>query len=232
MISIRQSEQRGAFDHGWLKTKHTFSFGNYFDRNQMHFRSLRVINEDFVAAESGFPRHPHQNMEILTYIVSGELTHTDSLGHREVIKRGDVQYTNAGSGIEHSEFNEHPAQTVHLLQIWIMPKDKDLAPAYSYKHIGEAAKQNALCLLASPNAEDNVVWLNQDAYIYASILEPGNKLEHKLAKDRGVWLQLISGSLQVNEIALEAGDAAKIEDVDQLTISASETAEFLLFDLA
>lgn len=232
MISIRQSEQRGAFDHGWLKTKHTFSFGNYFDRNQMHFRSLRVINEDFVAPESGFPRHPHQNMEILTYIVSGELTHTDSLGHREVIKRGDVQYTNAGSGIEHSEFNEHPAQTVHLLQIWIMPKDKDLAPAYSYKHIGDAAKQNKLCLLASPNVEDNVVWLNQDARIYASILEPGNKLEHKVEKDRGVWLQLISGSLQVNDTALEAGDAAKIEDVDQLTISANETAEFLLFDLA
>ncbi|NCQ40905.1 MAG: pirin family protein, partial [Cyanobacteria bacterium] len=132
MITVRKSEARGAANHGCLDTKHSFSFGDYLDRTQMNFRSRRVLNEDIVAPEMGFPLHPHKNAEILTYIVSGELTHTDSLGHREIIKRGDVQYTNAGSGIEHSEINQHSSEAVHLLQIWILPKDQNTTPAYSY----------------------------------------------------------------------------------------------------
>src|SRR5256714_2733369 len=232
MITIRKSEERGHFDFGWLDTYHTFSFDQYYDPAYMHFRSLRVINEDRVALGKGFPTHSHRDMEIITYILSGSLEHRDSMGNGSVIRPGDVQRMTAGSGVSHSEFNPSESEPVHLLQIWIMPNAQNLAPGYEQKFFSEEGRQNTLRMIASPEGNDSSVKINQDARVYASIVEPETKLIHNLKENRYAWLQVARGSVSVNDLELNQGDGAAINREDRLVISAKDRAELLLFDLA
>ena len=232
MITIRKSEDRGHFNHGWLDTYHTFSFDQYFDAAHMHFRSLRVINEDRVAAAHGFPTHSHRDMEIITYILAGELQHRDSMGNGSVIRPGDVQRMTAGSGVSHSEFNPSPAEACHLLQIWIMPNARNLAPSYEQKFFSEAERENKLCLMVSNVADDGAVTINQDARVYGSLLTAGQGVAHQLSPGRSAWIQLARGSLTVKGEALKAGDGAAVSEESLLAITAAHDSEFLLFDLA
>jgi redox-sensitive bicupin YhaK (pirin superfamily) len=232
MITIRKSEERGRSNYGWLDTKYSFSFSGYYDPRHMHFRTLRVINEDKVAGGGGFPTHDHDNMEIITYVLSGSLEHADSMGNGSVIGRGDVQRMSAGSGITHSEFNPSPKEPVKLLQIWLFPETKDIEPSYEQKHFSDDDKRNQLREIVSGSPTDGAMKMHQDATMYASILESGQTVTHTLASGRSAWLQLISGSLTLNGVELKAGDAAAVGEETVLTITASETAEFLLFDLA
>ncbi|HXI24158.1 MAG TPA: pirin family protein [Pyrinomonadaceae bacterium] len=232
MITIRKSEDRGHLDHGWLDTYHTFSFDQYYDPAHTHFRTLRVINEDRVAQGKGFPTHSHRDMEIITYILSGSLEHRDSMGNGSVIRPGDVQRMTAGTGVAHSEFNPSASEPVHLLQIWIMPGARNLAPGYEQKFFSEEDRQNKLRLIASPEGSDGSVKINQDARVYASIVEPETKLTHDLKKNRYAWLQVTRGSVGLNDVALNQGDGAAINREDKLEISARDRAELLLFDLA
>lgn len=197
----------------------------------MGYRSLRVINEDFVAPGMGFGEHPHEDMEIITYIVSGQLAHKDSTGNAETINPGDIQYMSAGSGIFHSEFNPSKANPVHLLQIWILPEQRDLPPRYDQKHFTPDTRRNVLRLVASHDGRDGSIRVNQDMSLYASLLDESKSVTHTLAKGRGAWLQLIKGELRVNDATLAAGDGIAIEDEASLTITATRSAEFLLFDL-
>ncbi len=231
MLTLRPSVERGHFNHGWLDTFHTFSFSRYIDRNHMGYRSLRVINEDFVAAGMGFGEHPHEDMEIITYIVSGQLAHKDSTGNAETINPGDIQYMSAGSGIFHSEFNPSKTSPVHLLQIWILPEQRDLPPRYDQKHFAPESRRNVLRLVASHDGRDGSIRVHQDMSLYASLLDEGQTLTHALTAGRGAWLQLIKGELRVNGKTIAAGDGVAIEDEASLTITASQSAEFLLFDL-
>jgi redox-sensitive bicupin YhaK (pirin superfamily) len=232
MITIRKSEDRGHLNYGWLDTYHTFSFDQYYDAAHMHFRTLRVINEDRVAAGKGFPTHSHRDMEIITYILSGSLEHRDSMGNGSVIRPGDVQRMTAGTGVAHSEFNPDESEPVHLLQIWIMPNARNLTPGYEQKFFSEEARQNTLRLIASPDGTDGSVKINQDARVYATIVEPDTKLTHDLKENRYAWLQVARGSVSVNDVELNQGDGAAIDREDNLSISARDRAEVLLFDLA
>ena len=232
MITIRKSEDRGHLNYGWLDTYHTFSFDQYYDPAHMHFRTLRVINEDRVAPGKGFPTHSHRDMEIITYILSGSLEHRDSMGNGSVIKPGDVQRMTAGTGVSHSEFNPSESEPVHLLQIWIMPSARNLAPGYEQKSFSEEERQNKLLMIASAEGSDGSVKINQDAQVYASIVEPDAKLIHNLKEDRYAWLQVARGSVSVNDVELNQGDGAAVNREDRLVISASDRAELLLFDLA
>ena len=232
MITIRKSEDRGHLNYGWLDTYHTFSFDQYYDPAHMHFRSLRVINEDRVAPAKGFPTHSHRDMEIITYILSGSLEHRDSMGNGSVIRPGDVQRMTAGTGVAHSEFNPDPSEPVHLLQIWIMPNARNLTPGYEQKFFSEEERQNKLRLIASPEGSDGSVKINQDAQVYASIMEPATKLTHVLKENRQAWLQVVRGTVSVNEVEVSQGDGAAINREDNLAISATDRAELLLFDLA
>ena len=232
MITIRKSEERGHLNYGWLDTYHTFSFDQYYDSAHMHFRTLRVINEDRVAPGKGFPTHSHRDMEIITYILSGTLEHRDSMGNGSVIKPGDVQRMTAGTGVAHSEFNPDESEPVHLLQIWIMPNARNLAPGYEQKFLSEEDRQNKLCLMASPDGSDGSVKINQDARVYASVIEPDTKLTHNLKESRHAWLQVVRGTVSVNEVELNQGDGAAINREDSLIIRAGDLAELLLFDLA
>ncbi len=233
MLTLRPSAARGHLNFGWLDTFHTFSFGEYRDPAHMGFRALRVINQDVVSPSNGFDTHPHRDMEIVTYVLSGELSHKDSSGGRGVLRRGDVQHMTAGSGIQHSEANDSPTEPVHLLQIWLFPRAKGLTPAYDQKHWTDDAKRNTLALLASPTGDRGSLTIQQDASIFASILEPGRSLTHALAPGRHAWLQLITGSATVNGQTMHAGDGLAVSDESSLTIAASSpvAAEFLLFDL-
>ncbi|HYV25182.1 MAG TPA: pirin family protein [Pyrinomonadaceae bacterium] len=232
MITIRKSEDRGHLNHGWLDTYHTFSFDQYYEAAHMHFRTLRVINEDRVAPGKGFPTHSHRDMEIITFILSGSLEHRDSMGNGSVIRPGDVQRMTAGRGVAHSEFNPDASEPVHLLQIWIMPNARNLTPGYEQKFFSEEDRQNRLRLIASPEGSDGSVKINQDARVYASIIEPDAKLIHDLKENRYAWLQVARGTVSVNEVELSQGDGAAINREDNLAISARDRAEFLLFDLA
>jgi redox-sensitive bicupin YhaK (pirin superfamily) len=232
MITIRKSSDRGHADHGWLNARHTFSFGDYRDRNHMGFRSLRVINEDIVAPGMGFPQHPHDNMEIITYILSGQLAHRDTLGSGAVIKPGDVQHMTAGTGIEHSEFNASRTQPVHLLQIWIKPEARDLPPVYNEKHFTEDSRRDQLRLVASREGKDGAIKVHQDVSLYASLLTQGKSVTHNLGPGRHGWLQVARGGLSLNGLDLAAGDGAAVSDERLLTIQATSDSEFLLFDLA
>ncbi len=232
MITVRKSKDRGAFDHGWLDTKHTFSFSSYHDPRHMGFRTLRVINEDVVSPGEGFGTHPHRDMEIVTYIVSGQLEHRDSLGSGGVLQRGDVQAMSAGSGLTHSEFNPSADEPVHLLQIWIMPAQRGTKPNYAQTQFSDEAKRNRLTTLASSNGDAGALHIGQDASVFASILDGGNDLRHLLAPGRAAWLQVIKGELDVNGTTLNAGDGAAFEDESELKIRANDASEFLLFDLA
>lgn len=231
MITLRKSQERGNADHGWLKTFHTFSFAHYYDPKHMGFRDLRVINEDHVAAGQGFGKHPHDNMEIVTYIVKGALEHKDSMGNGSVIRPGDIQRMSAGTGVIHSEFNPSKDEPVHLLQIWILPERKELKPGYEEKHFDDSAKKNRLCLLVSPDGAQNSARINSDVRLYAAFLDAAKTLELPLSRGRHAWLQLISGEVDLNGQKLLAGDGASLSDETSVKIQATKNAEFLLFDL-
>lgn len=234
MITIRPSEERGHANHGWLDTHYSFSFSDYYDPRHMGFRDLRVINEDRISAGRGFGKHPHRDMEILTYVVNGELTHHDSMGRSATLKGNDVQRMSAGTGVMHSEANQSK-QPVHLLQIWILPEANGLKPSYEDRTFTPEEKRNRLRLIASRDGRDNSSTINQDASVYASILEAGKSVALDLEPGRHAWVQLISGELEVNGSTLAKGDGAAITGETKLQISATGDegdAEFLLFDLA
>jgi redox-sensitive bicupin YhaK (pirin superfamily) len=232
MITIRKSNERGGGDYGWLNTKHSFSFDQYYDPKWMGFRSLRVINEDFVAPANGFPTHPHRDMEIITYILEGKLEHKDSLGTGSVILPGDGQRMTAGRGIRHSEFNPSQTETAHLLQIWIMPSKSGLPPTYEQKSFPEAEKRGKLRLIASPDGKDGSVTIHQDARLFVTLLTPGEEVVHRLSKGRFAWLQVARAGVELNGKALNQGDGAAIGEEAELTIKGAQDSEVLLFDLA
>ena len=232
MITIRKAQERGHFDFGWLNTYHTFSFDQYHDPRHMGFRSLRVINEDLVQPEHGFPTHRHRDMEIVTYILEGALEHRDSMGNGSIIRRGDAQRMSAGTGVRHSEANPSADTPVHLLQIWILPEEQNLPPEYEEKKFSDDEKRNQLRLIVSPTGDDGAVTIHQDAKIYASVLDEGQEVVHILATGRSGWLQVAAGSVALNDVALNQGDGAAVTEGSNLRIIASEPAEVLLFDLA
>jgi len=232
MITIRPANERGGGNHGWLNTKHTFSFSDYWDPKWMGFRSLRVINEDRVAPNTGFPAHPHRDMEIITYVLAGKLEHKDSLGTGSVILPGDGQRMTAGSGIRHSEFNPSTTEPVHFLQIWIQPEKAALPPSYEQKSFPEEEKRGKLRLIASRDASHGSVKINQDAKLYVTLLKPGEEVNHDLAEGRSAWLQVVHGAVELNGQKLIQGDGAAISDERKLSIKGIEDAEVLLFDLA
>ena len=231
MIAIRKSDARGHADHGWLKTYHTFSFASYFDPDHVKYRSLRVINEDWIRGGTGFGSHPHENMEIITYIIEGALEHKDSLGNGSVIHRGELQRMTAGTGVTHSEFNPSTSDT-HLLQIWVNPERADLEPEYEQRDFSAVRKPNALTLLASQCGKRDSVVVHQDLELHAGQLDAGRKIEYALPLERHVWIQVIRGDLVVNGRELAQGDGAAVEEEARVTITASSESEFLLFDLA
>lgn len=232
MIKIRKSEARGHINLGWLDTYHTFSFDQYYDPAFMHFRTLRVINEDRVAPGKGFPTHSHRDMEIITYILSGALEHRDSLGNGSVIRPGDVQRMTAGSGVAHSEFNPSPTEAVHLLQIWIMPSARNLTPGYEQKFFSSEERAGRLRLIAAPDGTDGAVAINQDARVYAAVMDAGESIVHPFDAARHAWVQVARGAISLNENRLDQGDGAGISEETQIQMAALEPAEVLLFDLA
>jgi redox-sensitive bicupin YhaK (pirin superfamily) len=232
MLTIRKSEDRGHADHGWLDTRHSFSFADYYDPAHMGFGPLRVINDDRIAGGGGFPTHPHRDMEIITYILEGALEHRDSLGNGSVIRRGDVQRMTAGTGIRHSEFNASAAEPVHLLQIWILPERGGLTPGYEQTTFAEADKRRRLRLIASRDGRDGAVTIHRDADVYATLLDEGESVAHELGTGRAAWLQVASGAVILNGEPLREGDGASLDGGGiELTGTASRS-ELLLFDMA
>ena len=231
MIRVRKSEDRGVGRHGWLTTHHTFSFANYYDEQHMGFRDLRVINEDTVAPARGFGAHQHADMEIISIVMEGALAHRDSTGGEGVLRRGEVQRMSAGSGVVHSEFNGSETEPVHFFQTWILPAKRGITPSYEQKLIPEEERRGRLRVLAAPGGEDGAVDINQDARLYAAILDAGQEVTHRLAPGRGAWLQVARGNVALNGTALSPGDGAAIEDEAELRIASSGGAEILLFDL-
>ncbi len=231
MLKVRKSEDRGAGSHGWLNSKHTFSFANYHDDKFMGFRSLRVINEDRIDGGTGFDAHPHRNMEIISYVVKGALVHTDSMGNNAIIKPGEVQKMSAGNGIIHSEYNHIQNEKSHFFQIWIEPKTTGGSPNYGHKSFADQFKLEKLVLVASESGREGSIQINQNADIYISNLKQGEDLEFKISPNRGIWIQVISGKLSVNNIKIENGDGVAINDENLLQFIALEQCEFILFDL-
>ncbi|HEX4545789.1 MAG TPA: pirin family protein [Candidatus Acidoferrum sp.] len=232
MMEIRKSEERGHANHGWLDSHFTFSFADYFDPQHVQFRTLRVMNDDRVAGGSGFPTHPHRDMEIVTYVLAGALEHRDSMGNGSVIKPGDVQYMSAGSGVEHSEFNASKTEPVHLYQIWMLPAKKGLPPAYDQKNFSEAEKRGKLRLVASPDGRDGSVKIRQDNQLYVTLLGNGESVRHELKPDRHAYVQVARGSVKLNGTKLDAGDGAGISSEKAVELTGVSDAEVLLFDLA
>jgi redox-sensitive bicupin YhaK (pirin superfamily) len=232
MIEIRKSDERGFADHGWLKTRHTFSFAEYHDRRFMGFRTLRVINDDRVAPAAGFPTHPHRDMEIVSYIVEGALEHRDSMGNGSVIRPGDVQRMTAGTGVTHSEFNPSKAEEMRLLQIWVVPSERGLVPGYDQRHFPEDERRGRLRLIVSGDPREGSIRMRQDADIYAGLLAPGDNVIHELAPDRGAWVQVVRGRIRLGDTQLDEGDGAAVEDERSIDITGEEDAEILVFDLA
>ena len=232
MIRVRKSSDRGHLNHGWLDTYHTFSFGNYHDPAQMGFRALRVINEDWVAPGRGFGTHGHADMEIVTYVLEGALSHKDSLGTGETLRPGEFQRMTAGTGITHSEFNPSTTEPVHLYQIWLLPEAKGLPPTYEQKTFPDRGHHNELRLVADPTATNGALAIRQDARIYLATLDPGGTVTHPIAPGRHAWLQVLRGSIKREHQILTAGDAAALSDESSLTIQADDPAEIMLFDLA
>lgn len=232
MIEIRKSAERGHLNFGWLDTHHSFSFGEYHDPAHMNFRALRVINEDRIAPGAGFPTHPHRDMEIITYVVGGAVAHEDSTGSSGVTPAGDVQRMSAGTGIRHSEFNPSDTEPTHLLQIWILPDGEGHQPGYEQKNFPREQKRGRLLLIASPDGAEGSVRLNQDASVYATVLGAGERVTHTLSPGRHAWVQVVSGEVEVNGEALQAGDGAAISHERNVGLSAvgAET-ELILFDL-
>ena len=232
MITLRRSRERGHFDHGWLNTFHTFSFDQYYDPRYMGFRTLRVINEDFVAAGRGFPMHAHRDMEIITYILEGALQHEDSMGNGSIIRPGDVQRMTAGTGVRHSEKNALSEDRVHLLQIWILPDTVGLEPGYEQKAFTEDERRGQLRLIASNDGRDGSVTVRQDVSLFASILDAGESVKYDMDQTRYGWIQVARGAVDVNGQRAGQGDGAISIGESSLEIVAEEPAEFLLFDLA
>lgn len=232
MIKIRHAADRGRTRIAWLDGRHTFSFNRFYDPEYMGFRALRVINDDVVAPGGAFPMHPHQDMEILTWILSGSLVHEDSTGARGEIRPGDVQRMSAGTGIYHSEANGSQTEPVRLLQIWLQPEREGLTPGYEDKHFPEAERRNRLRLIASPGAGGGAAKIHQDARVYATLLDEGAQVVHTLAPGRHAWVQVASGAVTLNGEALGEGDGAAVSDVETLVLAATASAELLLFDLA
>lgn len=232
MIRVRKATDRGHADHGWLDTYHTFSFAGYQDPEHVHFRTLRVMNEDVVQPGQGFGTHPHRDMEIVTYVLEGALEHKDSMGNGEVLRAGEFQRMSAGTGITHSEFNPSQTEPVHLYQIWLFPGEKGIEPSYEQKCFPESEQQNQLRLVASPEAEAGSLLIHQDARVYLSQIEPQETVQYELAADRHAWLQVLRGSVLLNEVPLEVSDGAAVSDTRQLKIQATDKAEIMLFDLA
>jgi len=233
MIKIRWANERGGGNYGWLTTSYTFSFNDYYDERFMGFRDLRVINEDFVDAGRGFPTHGHADMEILTYVIEGALAHKDSSGGDGVIRPHEIQRMSAGTGIRHSEANASDTEKVHLLQIWILPEAKGIAPGYEQKYFAPEEKQGKLKLIASRGGDDNSVKINQDVAVHSSILSDNEKVSHGLPENRHAWIQVVKGSLELNGETLNSSDGAAVSEATSLEIKALENeTEFLLFDLA
>lgn len=232
MITIRHAEQRGRADHGWLDSYHTFSFANYYDPDHMGFRSLRVINEDRVQGGQGFGAHPHRDMEIISYVIDGALSHSDSMGTGSVIKPGDVQRMSAGTGVTHSEFNASKSELVHFLQIWLLPAERGIQPGYEQKTFGQSEKQGRLRIVASPDGRDGSVTIHTDAALYAGIFEAGQTSELSLTPGRHAWVHVVRGSVRVNGLDLKAGDGAAISDEPAVRVEGVNIGEILVFDLA
>ena len=231
MISVRRSAERGHFDHGWLDTRHTFSFAEYLDPRFMGFRDLRVINEDRVQPGEGFGTHGHRDMEIISYVLEGELAHRDSLGKSETLRPGEVQRMSAGTGIRHSEFNGSATSPLHFLQIWILPAQPGVAPGYEQKAFPEAERRGRLRLVAAPDGAGGALSIHQDVRVYAGSFAPGERDRVELAAGRGAWIQVARGSVRVNGVDLGAGDGAAIEEEAALEIEGVEPSEVLAFDL-
>jgi len=231
MFQVVPNDSRGQADHGWLKAKHTFSFADYHNPEMMGFGPLRVINEDRIEPGQGFGTHPHRDMEIVTYIVEGALEHKDSMGNGSVIQAGDVQRMTAGTGVFHSEFNHSADKSVHLLQIWILPRENSLQPGYEQLHFGRDSKLNQWRLVASHDGRDDSMRIHQDVDLYATVLEAGKDLEHVFATGHSGYLQIVSGTVMANGQSLEAGDGAAIHELSELTLQATDDAEAILFDM-
>jgi quercetin 2,3-dioxygenase len=232
MIQVRPAAERGIANFGWLDSRHSFSFGDYYDPNHMGFGPLRVINEDRVRAGAGFDTHGHRDMEIISYVLDGALEHKDSIGTGSVIRPGDVQRMSAGTGIRHSEFNHSKTEPVHFLQIWLLPGRDGIKPGYEQKTFGDADKRGRLRLLASPDGRDGSVTVHQDAELYATLLDDGQRVTHTLAPARRAWVQVVRGAVDVNGQALAAGDGAAISNEREAAITAlADGSEVLLFDL-
>ncbi len=232
MITVRKAAERGRTKIDWLDSRHSFSFGDYYDPAQIGFRTLRVINEDQVRAGAGFPTHGHRDMEIITYVLDGALEHKDSLGNGSIIRVGEVQRMSAGAGIQHSEFNHSKSAPVHFLQIWIVPAERGIAPGYEQKPIEVQKSRGALLPIATPQGKDGAVMLHQDAIVSTATAPRGSTLETTLDAGRHGWLQVARGGVALNGVALAQGDGAAISDESKLKIVADSDAEILLFDLA
>ena len=230
-ITARRSSERGLAAHGWLRSRHTFSFADYYDPSHMGFRSLRVINDDVVAAGRGFPEHPHRDMEIFSYVLEGALAHRDSLGNERILTPGQIQLMSAGTGVRHSEFNPSATESTHFLQIWIQPRENGLKPSYTEWHPSPWHADDPKVLVISPDGRDGSAGIQQDAEIYRILLEPGQSLQHEVRPGRGIWLHIAEGSLVVNGNTLETGDSAATEVSGTLTLTANSRTNALLFDL-
>ena len=231
MITIRPASERGGGQYGWLETRHTFSFNTYHDARHMDFRVLRVMNEDWVAPGQGFPTHGHRDMEILTYVLEGAIEHRDSLGNGAVLRPGEFQRMTAGTGIEHSEFNPSGTEPVHLYQIWLFPERRGLPPSYDQRAFPEAERRGKLRVVASPDGRDGSLTIQQDAAVYLTTLEAGDQVTHKLAAGRHAWVQVLRGGLKLENFDLAAGDGAAVSEQSQVTITATQSCEVMLFDL-
>jgi quercetin 2,3-dioxygenase len=232
MIQIRKSQDRGHADHGWLNTYFSFSFADYYDPKHVHFRTLRVLNDDRIAPGQGFPTHPHRDMEIVTYVLEGALEHRDSMGTGSVIRPGDVQYMSAGSGVTHSEFNASDTEPVHLLQIWMFPEAQALKPAYGQKSFNQEEKSGKLRLVASPDGRDGSVKIRQHNELYATVLSKDQSVRHELKPERHAYVQVARGSVTLNGTKLDAGDGAAISNEKAVELTGVADTEVLLFDLA
>ena len=231
MITIRKSHERGHADHGWLKSQHTFSFADYYDPAHMGFRSLRVINEDHIAPGMGFGTHPHRDMEIFSYVLEGGLQHKDSMGNGSILLPGQVQLMSAGSGVTHSEFNPSRTEAGHFLQIWIVPRERNLTPSYTEWHPQAAQETEKKVLIISPDGRDNSAVIHQDAAVWRVRMQAGESIAHELTADRGAWVQVMRGSLTINGTVLDTGDAASMETPGAITLTATHSVEALLFEL-
>lgn len=231
MITLRRANDRGHAQHGWLDSRHTFSFADYYDPAHMGFRALRVINEDRVAPGKGFGAHSHRDMEIVSVVLAGALSHRDSMGNTARIAPGEVQRMTAGTGVTHSEFNASSAEPVHFLQIWLLPSRRGMAPGYDQKEFPTAARQGRLCLVGSPDGAEGSLVLHTDARLYATVLGPGERVTHPLAPGRHAWVHVARGSLRLGQETLHAGDGAALSDEAAVTLEGVDAAEALVFDL-